>query len=163
VSPRTAPIRRPLARGRPQVLIPHTLLITSGAFGPQLPAPRVADAIGRGVLAGGLPEPDLCPLIAAGLAAGARELLDELDFDSRMRRARAVIIADERLEEQTLAGSVTFEIATRARQGGVPAYAVSRVNALSAFDARMLDVQLILRAGSESALLAAGRRLAGLV
>lgn len=92
-----------------------------------------------------------------------RQLLDELDFDARMRRARAVVVGTERLEERTLAGSVTFEIATRARQGGVPAYAVTGENALDAFDARILDLQLVLQARGRKALVAAGRKLAGLV
>ena len=61
----------------------------------------------------------------------------------------------------TLAGSVAFEIATRARQGGVPAYAVTAENALERFDARILDLQLILQARSRDALVAAGRELAG--
>jgi hypothetical protein len=162
--------------------IPDRLLVTSAAFGPGLPAARVAAAIGRGLQAGGLPAPDLCPIDASDAqnsepgvatqtvreqldasALDVREQLDALGFDVRMRRARAVIIAAARLEEVTLAGSVTFEIATRARQGGVPAYAVTGENALSAFDARMLDLQLILEAGTARALTAAGRKLARLV
>lgn len=95
-------------------------------------------------------------------SAEIRELLDELDFDARMRHARAVVIAAECLEERTLAGSVTFEIATRARQGGIPAYAVTGEDALSAFDARILDLQVILQARSRKALLTAGRKLAEL-
>jgi glycerate kinase len=95
-------------------------------------------------------------------SAEVRELLDELDFDARMRRARAVVIGTERLEERTLAGSVTFEIATRARQGGIPAYAVTGENALSAFDARILDLQVILQARSRGSLVTAGRKLAAL-
>jgi hypothetical protein len=169
--------------------IPDRLLVASGPFGAALPAAglpaaglpaaglpaaRVAAAIARGLQAGGLPEPDLCPIEewdgAKGDAGEAtrglqdlRGLLDALDFDARMRRARAVIIAAERLREPTLAGSVTFEIATRARQGGVPAYAVTAENALDAFDARILDLQLILEARSARSLAAAGRRLARLV
>jgi hypothetical protein len=163
VNPRTANSRRPTVPAHLHPLLPDRLLITSGPFGSGLPADRVAAALGRGVRAGGLPEPDLCPLLGAGSHAAVRELLDELHFDARMRTARAVIIAQEQLEEHTLVGSAAFEIATRARQGGVPAYAASRIDELSLFDARMLDLQLILRAGSERALVAAGRRLAALV
>jgi glycerate kinase len=86
-----------------------------------------------------------------------------LGFDERMRHARALIIGVERLEEHTLAGSVPFEIATRARQGGVPAYAVTAENALDSFDARILDLQLILQARSRTALVAVGRELARIV
>ena len=55
---------------------------------------------------------------------------------------------------------VTFEIATRARQRGVPAYAVTAANELNAFDARILDLQLILMARDVPALVSAGRKLA---
>jgi glycerate kinase len=140
-------------------LIPQTLLVASGAFGERLPAARVAAAIGRGLQAGGRPDADLCPIVPTD-GEGVRELLDALEFDARMRRARAVIIGDAHLHARTLAGTVTFEIATRARQGGVPAYAVTANNALDAFDARMLDLQLILEASSTRALVAAGRKLA---
>jgi glycerate kinase len=92
-----------------------------------------------------------------------RALLEALDFDARMRRARAVVLAQWRLQERTLAGSAAFEIATRARQAGVPAYAVTAENTLDAFDARILDLQVILEASTARALAAAGRRLAELV
>jgi glycerate kinase len=97
---------------------------------------------------------------ASGETAG---VLESLAFDARMLSSRAVVIADAHLQERTLAGSVTFEIATRARQRGVPAYAVTAVNELNAFDARILDLQLILQAGSVDALVAAGSELARLV
>jgi glycerate kinase len=90
-------------------------------------------------------------------------LLAGLDFDARMRRARAVVLAEELLQESTLRGSIAFEIATRARQGGVPAYAVTGENALEPFDARILDLQVILEAGDRRALANAGRKLAGLI
>jgi glycerate kinase len=144
---------------------PQRMLIVSGPFGPGLPAPAVAAAIARGLRAGGAPEPDICPLPVTGEGEdnAVRALLDALGFDARMRLARAVVVGAERLEERTLAGSVTFEIATRARQGGVPAYAVTGENALEPFDARILDLQLVLQAGDRRALAAAGRTLAGLV
>ena len=53
-----------------------------------------------------------------------------------------------------------FEIATRARQAGVPAYAVTGENELDAFDARMLDLQVILEARTVRGLAAAGTKLA---
>ena len=162
------------------VEIPQRALVVSGPFGSSLDASQVVAAIGRGLQAGGRPIPDACLLDAAdyepaaatngGWMAGpgertsdVRELLDALDFDARMRSARAVIVGARRLDERTLAGSVTFEIATRARQGGVPAYAVTGENALNDFDARMLDLQLILEARTARSLLAAGRRLAKVI
>jgi glycerate kinase len=146
------------------VLIAQRVLVAGGPFGPRLPASEVLAAIARGLRAGGAPEPDVCPLPVPGAGGeDVRALLDGLNFDARMRSARALVVAAARLEERTLAGSVTFELATRARQGGVPAYAVTGANALEPFDARILDLQLVLEAGSVRALAAAGRRLAGLV
>jgi len=155
-------------RGR--TLIPTTPLLVTGAFGGGLSAPEVGAAIARGLQAGGLPPADLCPIDPEHErgADDVRMFLDAHDFDARMRRARAVIVATECLPEQTLAGrsligSATFEIATRARQSGVPTYAVTGENRLDAFDARILDLQLIIEAHGARALAAAGRKLARLL
>ena len=144
-------------------MISQTVLVVAGPFGDALSAEDVAQAIGRGLAAGGLPEPDLCPI--DGDSSGerpqeARARLDALDFDARMRGARAVVLAEWRLEESTLRGSATFEIATRARQGGVPAYAVTGENALAPFDARILDLQVIVEAHTKRTLVSAGTKLA---
>jgi glycerate kinase len=144
--------------------ISQTVLIACAPFGPRLSADAVALAIAEGIEDGGVLTPDICSL--ATLAPGeedARTLLDALGFDSRMRLARAVVIGAPRLRERALAGSVTFEIVTRARQGGVPAYAVTAEDELEPFDARILDLQLVLQADSVEALVAAGRGLAGVV
>ena len=90
----------------------------------------------------------------------------EVDEVSQTATVEAGIFGPElesRLAERTLTVSPAFEIATRARQGGVPAYAVTGENLLDAFDARILDLQVILQASSARALAAAGRRLAELV
>ena len=131
-------------------MIPQTAFVVAGPFGDTLSADRVAQTIARGLLAGGQPAPDLCPV---------EEALP-IDFDLRMKRARAVVLAEARLRGDSLRGSVAFEIATRARQGGVPAYAVTGENALAPFDARILDLQVIFEASSPRALAAAGRMLA---
>ena len=146
-------------------MISETVLVLAGAFGEHLDAERVAVAIGRGMEASGRLHCDLCPLegdpdTPPGKAAA---LLDELDFDRRMRAARAIVIARDRLDDRTLAGSTAFEAATRARQAGVPAYAVCARDELDPFEARIVDLQVILRAGTPRALRATGRRLAGLV
>jgi hypothetical protein len=144
-------------------MIPRTVLIASGPFD-SLSAEEVGSAIGRGVRTRGW-QTDLCPIVLEGeLPFDIRALLDALDFDARMRRARAVVLAQWRLKmEPTPAASPTFEIATRARQAGVPAYAVAAENTLDAFDARMLDLQVILEGSSRRGLEAAGRRLAEVV
>jgi len=133
----------------PGMRIPDTLMLAVCSFGDDLPAERVAEAIALGVRAAGMPEPDLCPI----------EDTLPADFDARMRRARAVVVGAGRLERAMLPASPVFEIATRARQAGVPAYAVTAVNELDAFDARMLDLQTILEADSVRELGAAGTKL----
>ncbi len=156
--------RPPSWRGARGSGIIQTPLLACAGLGPRLPGATVASAIARGMQEGGLSEPEICLLpLPRGEDEDIRRTLDELGFDAHMRSARAIVIAAERLHERELAGSATFEIATRARQAGVPAYAVTRENALDAFDARVLDLQLILQARSPSALAGAGRRLAEVV
>jgi len=99
----------------------------------------------------------------ARLESGAAFVLEQLDFDARMRGARAVVVGEGRLDLGTLAGKAPGEIATRARQGGVPCFAAVGSRALDAFGARILDLQAVLEAGDGEALEAAGRRLATLV
>ncbi len=144
--------------------IPQGLLVACGPFGRALPAPRVAAALAHGLRAGGHGDLDLCPLEARLPSRdGLRELLHALDFDARLRRARALIVAERDPTGSSLISSVTFELATRARQGGVPAYAVTGAGALDPFDARMLDLQVVIAAAGTRTLTAAGRRLAALV
>lgn len=150
------------------MLIPETPIVAATSFPSGLSAARAAAAIGRGLVAGGRPQPELFP-IAPEIegAGGVREVLNALGFDARMRRARAVIVGEGGLRERaggaSLMASAIFEIATRARQAGVPAYAVLAINALDSFDARMLDLQVVLEAGDTPALTAAGRKLADLI
>lgn len=164
-------------------VISKTVLVLAESFGGNLNATRVADAIGRGLCSDEHLECDLCPLgttasdptdTPSGEASRlpdvldfdrreASKPLDVLDFDRRMRAARALVIARERLDDRTLAGSVAFEAATRARQSGVPAYAVTAHDALDQFEARIVDLQVIFEAGTTRALNAAGRKLAKLV
>jgi glycerate kinase len=144
-------------------VIPRTVLIALEPLGEALGAERAGAAIGRGLQAG---DPSLdVEVCAIEPAEGedVRELLQALDFDRRMRAARAVVVGGAWLDERTLVGSATFEAATRARQAGVPAYAVTAENALSLFDARILDLQVILQARDLRALRRAGEKLAGLV
>lgn len=140
-------------------MISNTVLVLAEGFGASLDADRVARALGRGLQADERFECDLC-LLERG--AGPAEL-EGLDFDRRMRAARAVVIANERLDDETLAGSVAFEAATRARQSGVPAYAVTASDRLDPFEARLVDLQVVLEAETTRALSAAGRKLAKLL
>jgi glycerate kinase len=99
----------------------------------------------------------------AELVAGGSYVLDAVGFDSRMRVARAVVTGEGRLDHQSLAGKLVSEVATRARQAGVPCYAVVARNELDSFGARMLDIEATIEAGTARQLTAAGRRLAGLL
>jgi glycerate kinase len=111
-----------------------------------------------GGLAGGL-----WAAFGARLEPGAPFVLDALDFDTRLRRARGVVVGEGSLDRSTLEGKAAFEIATRARQAGVPAHAIVGRNDLDPFDARIMDLQIILEAGDEGALEAAGAELAARV
>jgi glycerate kinase len=150
-------------------VISKTVLVLAEGFGEGMDADRVAREIGRGLSVNGRLECDLCPLDeqpkgVVTLGRGhAQTLRDGLDFDRRMRAARALVIACGRLDDHTLPGSVTFEAATRARQAGVPTYAVTAHNDLDPFEARIVDLQIILKAGTGRGLGAAGRKLARLV
>jgi glycerate kinase len=108
-----------------------------------------------GGLAGGL-----WSAFDAQLVAGASFVLDEIGFDSRMRAARAVVTGEGRLDGQSLQGKLVSEVATRARQAGVPSYAVVGSRQIDSFGIRILDLQGVLEAGTTAELTAAGRALA---
>jgi glycerate kinase len=137
----------------PGVEIPQRLLLALCPFAGGLTAQQAVAALACGVRAGGMAEPDRCPIDDGRLPA---------DFDARLRRARALVVGDWRLDRAGLRGSPVFELATRARQAGVPAYAVTGTNELDAFDARMLDLQVVLEAKGARGLSAAGRKLAAI-
>lgn len=133
--------------------ISTTVLIVSEPF-PGLGAERVAGALARG-------------LEASERRFGERRLTARTASPpvsaEELRAARAVVIAAARLDERTLMRSWAFQIATDARQAGVPAYAVTAENALDRFDARMLDLQAIFEAHTTRALRAVGAKLARVV
>lgn len=99
----------------------------------------------------------------ARLESGAAFVLSALGFDTRMVAARAVVVGEGRLDAQTLQGKIAGEIATRARQKGVPAHAVVGHNDLDPFEQRILDLGAILEASSLAGLEAAGTALAALI
>ncbi|HEY7960526.1 MAG TPA: hypothetical protein VID29_01280 [Solirubrobacteraceae bacterium] len=142
------------------MLIAAQSLEAAGPRPEPLAALRTAETIGEGIRAGdGSLVVDACAIEAL-----------PSDFDLRMHRSRAIVLAARTLDGKTLLkrGAV-FEIATRARQGGVPAYAIVGHNALDLFEARILDLQAVLQAGDRqgvttaNAARAAGRGLAGLI
>jgi hypothetical protein len=144
--------------------VPRRVLLAGAQLGGVASAQRALDAISGGLEDAGLPGPDVCAL-PEGIGQGPelQALLDELRFDARMRSARALILVVGSLREQELAGSAAFELATRARQAGVPCYAIARESRLNAFDMRIMDLQLVLEARTPNALLKASKKLAELV
>jgi glycerate kinase len=112
--------------------------------------------------AGGL-SGGLWAAFGAELVPGASFILDAVEFDSRMRAARAVVTGEGKLDEQSLAGKLVSEIATRARQSGVPCYAIVGKRELDSFGARVLDLQVVLEAGTPAQLRAAAQQLAKLL
>jgi glycerate 2-kinase len=96
----------------------------------------------------------------AVLEPGAPFVLRAVDFDTRLRAARAVIVGEGRIDDQTLEGKSAGEIATRARQAGVPCFAIVGSRELDAFGARMLDLQRILEATDLDAIAEAAASLA---
>jgi hypothetical protein len=137
------------------------LLLVSEPFGAALGAPAAARWLARGLQDRGLPEPDVLTL-PGGLHTGAElnRLLEQEHLGPRLDDARALLIAAARLDGQLLQDAPTFELATRARQGGVPCYAVTKENGLDSFQERILDLQLVLLAGAPRSLRAAGVKLA---
>jgi glycerate kinase len=89
--------------------------------------------------------------------------LDAIDFDRRMRAARAVITGEGKLDHQSLVGKAVSEVATRSRQAGVPCFAAVGRRELDAFGLRILDLQVVLEASTLPELEDAGRRLAALI
>jgi glycerate kinase len=133
-------------------------------YGPQKGAdPAMVERLGERLdeLAGTLPrDPRGVPLTGAagGLAGGlwaahgaslepgAPWILDTLDFDARMRAARAVVTGEGKLDEQTLQGKLVGEVGTRTRQAGVPLHAIVGTDALDGFGKRMIDLQVVAEA-----------------
>jgi glycerate kinase len=124
-------------------------------------APRDPRGVPMTGCAGGL-SGGLWAFRGAKLVPGAAYVLDAIGFDDHMRDARFVVTGEGRLDAQTLEGKACAEVATRARQGGVACHAVVGRNELDPFRARVLDFGLVIEAGDEAALEAAGRQLAEL-
>ncbi len=112
--------------------------------------------------AGGL-SGGLWAAFGAELVPGAAFVLDAVGFDVRMRAARCVITGEGKLDEQSLVGKLVSEVATRARQGGVPCHVVCGTRALDAMGARVLDLERVLEATTADELQMAGRTLAELI
>jgi glycerate kinase len=96
----------------------------------------------------------------AKLEAGAPFVLDAIGFGERMRAAHAVVTGEGRMDETTLRGKIAAEVATQARQAGVPCHAVVGQLGLDAFGRRLLDLQMVLEATDLGEMEQAGEKLA---
>ncbi|MSW83418.1 MAG: glycerate kinase [Actinobacteria bacterium] len=108
-----------------------------------------------GGLAGGL-----WAQLGAELVPGARFILDAVGARPRMLAARALIVGEGRLDETSLQGKIVGELATDARQSGVPCHAVVGEDALDLFGRRIIDLQTVVEAGTLAALEDAAAELA---
>lgn len=95
----------------------------------------------------------------ARLQPGAGYVLEAIGFDDAMRRAAFVVTGEGRLDEQTMAGKIVGEVATRCRQGGVTCHVVCGEDAMSLFDHRLLDLASVTEAGTAEELERAGAAL----
>ena len=143
--------------------IPRHALLACEPFSARLGAAGVAAALAGGLTAAGAPAPDELVLALDADDRATAALLAHAGFHGRLLAARAVVIAVPSLAESTLAGSAAFELATLARQSGVPCYAVAAKVELNDFDLRILDLQLVLRARGAGTLRQAGERLADVI
>jgi glycerate kinase len=109
---------------------------------PQNPSAKLMTGAGGG-LAGGL-----WAACGAELKSGAGFVLEATGFSPRMLAARAVITGEGALDRQTLLGKAVGEVATRARQAGVPCHAIVGRMEMTEFDARILDFESVHQAGS---------------
>ncbi|MDQ3588238.1 MAG: glycerate kinase [Actinomycetota bacterium] len=96
---------------------------------------------------------------AAELRPGAAYVLDAIGFDDAMRASAFVVSGEGRLDEQTLAGKVVGEVATRCRQRGVACHVVCGEDGLSPFHHRLLGLASVTEAGSVKQLERAGAAL----
>ncbi len=95
----------------------------------------------------------------AELKSGAAWVLDAVGFTPRMLAARAVVTGEGSLDRQTLLGKSVGEVATRARQAGVPCHAIVGAMAMTEFDARVLDFESWCEAGDPTSIADAAERL----
>ncbi|HEX4691597.1 MAG TPA: glycerate kinase [Solirubrobacteraceae bacterium] len=120
--------------------------------------PRDPRGVAMTGAAGGL-SGGLWAALGAVLEPGAAWILDALDFDARMRAARAVVTGEGRLDQQTLQGKLVGEIGTRARQAGVPLHAIVGQDGLDPFGKRIIDLQRVYEATDLTEIAAAAEAL----
>jgi len=99
----------------------------------------------------------------ARIEPGAPFILDAIAFDERADECFAVVTGEGGLDQTTLQGKAVAEVATRARQSGIPCHAIVGTDRLDPFGKRILDLQHVIEAGTDAALERAGHDLARLL
>jgi glycerate kinase len=127
----------PLMATHVAIGVPTEVLIAPDGFSGALTAREVADALQRGLAASGQPAQ-----VSGGVEGGERRI----PLVTEIRAARAVITGMGCLDRHGLMGTFLSEVATSARQSGVPCHAVVGSNRLDLFELRILDLQLVLEA-----------------
>jgi glycerate 2-kinase len=120
--------------------------------------PRDPRGVPMGGCAGGL-SGGLFGAFAARLRPGARFVLDQLGFESRLAAADGVITGEGRIDEQSLRGKVVGTVAELCAAAGKPVAAIVGQNALSLERAGDAGIGSIREAGTPAEIAAAAREL----
>jgi len=127
------------------------VLIDGELGSPRLSGERALAELRAGLLGGGAAS----TLVAAAATPAT--------LDSELREARALIVLAPALDAAARPQARFFELATRARQAGVPAFALVGDDAGDPFAARILDLQRVLLVRSAQAARRAGATIAALL
>ncbi len=134
--------------------VPTEVLVALDSFDGMFTVTDAADALVRGLAASGQPA-RVSAVTEAGDAVAPPV--------AEIRAARAVITGAGHLDRGSLTGTLLAEVATNARQTGVPCHAVVGSNQLDLFDMRILDLQLVLEARTLAQVEAAGAEIGALM
>jgi glycerate kinase len=97
----------------------------------------------------------------ARLVPGARFVLDQLGFETRLAGADAVITGEGRIDEQSLAGKVVGTVAELGAKAGRPVHAIVGQNALAPERAEAAGIAQIHEAGTLPEIAVAAGEIAG--
>jgi glycerate 2-kinase len=109
--------------------------------------------------AGGL-SGGLWAALGAELVRGTDFVFEALGVDAAVRRVRAVVTGEGRLDEQSLDGKLVGELARRCAAGGADLHVVTGHDSLGAERARAAGIATVREARTELELLDAGRQIA---
>jgi glycerate kinase len=124
------------------------------AFARELP--RDPRGVPRTGVAGGL-SGGLWAAFDAELRPGAAAVLDALEVDARMRRARLVVAGEGCVDEQSFGGKVVGELVRRARVADVPVHAVAGSTTLPEAEWARVGLERVWTASTLEEIAAAGR------